>query len=81
MILTLKIFLILNQNCMKKVFFSLLALVAISVSVSSCKKCQTCTFAGTADIEVCEDDFGSKTLYDASISAYELTGWIHSDMA
>ena len=60
---------------MKKVFFSLLALVAISVSVSSCKKCQTCTLAGTADIEVCEDDFGSKTLYDASISAYELTGW------
>lgn len=58
---------------MKKVLFSMLALVALASSVSSCKKaCNTCTISGTKT-EYCKDDF-TQTQIDAYKLACQAAG-------
>ncbi|MBG15297.1 MAG: hypothetical protein CL853_02975 [Crocinitomicaceae bacterium] len=47
------------------------------LSISSCKKCQTCSITvlgATNTQEVCEENFNSKEEYEDWISAYESTG-------
>lgn len=47
---------------MKKLLFSVLALAALSTSVSSCKKgCNTCTMSGVKS-EYCSADYSSTQL-------------------
>lgn len=43
-------------------------------AASSCKKSMECCNSGTC-IDVNQDDFGSKALYDAAISSYRASGY------
>lgn len=60
---------------MKKInLFSLaLASIGLVLGLSSCKKCQTCSY-GSDSYEVCQDDFGSKSAYNAYIDLAEAFG-------
>lgn len=46
---------------MKKMFFALMAVAAISFTTSSCKKCNTCTTSGVK-LEYCSKDYTAAQL-------------------
>lgn len=46
---------------MKKILFCMMALVAISFTTSSCKKCSTCT-NGNIKAEYCDKDYTTAQL-------------------
>ncbi len=58
----------------KSIFQFLLGTVALAVGLTSCKKCQTCTYAGYSE-EVCEEEFASNKLYKAYINYLEAYGY------
>ena len=59
---------------MKKLFFVLS--VAGVFALTSCNKCQTCTAAGLAEVEYCENDYpGGKTAFNSAIDLLEASGW------
>ena len=60
---------------MKKILIPILTCFFF-FSISSCKKCQTCSNSlGSAfDVEVCQDEFDSKEEYELWIETYEAAG-------
>jgi len=61
---------------MKKIIIPVITCFFI-FSISSCKKCQTCSndlLGNTVSTEVCQDDFDSKEEYDLWIESYEASG-------
>lgn len=55
--------------------FAVALVVALAVGFTSCKKeCVECSLTGTDNVTYCEDDFGTKILYNAAVSAWELSG-------
>ncbi len=62
---------------MKKIGISLMTLVFVLMTMTSCSKnCQDCSGCtdSTLDGEYCEDDYGSEILFDAAIATFELSG-------
>lgn len=59
---------------MKNVMYTV-AVVAVMLSVSSCRKCQICTKDSAPEIRVCEKDYNSATEYGAVIDSYEFIGY------
>lgn len=59
----------------KKSFLSLIfSTILMIIGLSSCKKCQVCTYDGYHE-SVCQDDFNSKTAYKAYIKLLEAYGY------
>lgn len=57
----------------KNIFKVAVSAVAIMFSLSSCSKCQTCSYAGDSE-EVCQDDFADKDAFKAYINFLEAFG-------
>jgi len=59
---------------------TIVALLFIGLSFSSCSKCVTCSEVSmmgvvvSAEMEVCEEDYADNDTYDAAIDAYEALG-------
>lgn len=58
---------------MKKLMIAF-ASVCMLFAASSCKKSMECCNNGNC-IDVSQDDYGSKALYDAAISSYRANGY------
>ena len=62
---------------MKKIGISLMTLVFVLMTMTSCSKnCQDCTGCNVDanNTEFCEDDYGSELLFDAAILVLEADG-------
>ncbi|MBK7149763.1 MAG: hypothetical protein IPH78_13340 [Bacteroidetes bacterium] len=59
---------------MKKIILSF-AVLALMLSVNSCKKCTTCTKASSPDLKFCENDYSSKDDYDDAVALATLGGY------
>ena len=57
----------------KSIFKVAISTVALMVGLSSCSKCQTCTYGGSSE-EICQDDFDDKDAYKAYINFLEAFG-------
>lgn len=60
---------------MKKLFYAVAFAAFISMSFTSCRKCEICTKESSPEVRVCEGDYGSKTEYGLAIDGYELLGY------
>ncbi|MCF8276590.1 MAG: hypothetical protein K9J17_07640 [Flavobacteriales bacterium] len=60
---------------MKSKYLLFAMLVGVAVSTTACKKCQTCTYQGGSEVEICRDDYGTPQLYDAYIRSLETQGY------
>ena len=61
-----------------KNFITIAALAVFTVAgFSSCSKgsCKTCTKAGTADQNICEDDYNNSSEYNSSVTALTNSGF------
>lgn len=54
-------------------FTAAIAFIGMAIGLSSCSKCQTCTYSGYKE-ELCQDDFDSKEEYKAYIALIEASG-------
>ena len=59
---------------MKKIILSIVVLAALSVGISSCSSCQTCTVSGLASVEYCSKDFPSKASFETAMDALNAAG-------
>ena len=59
---------------MKKIF-TILAAVAVVASLSSCKKCATCTFNDEEQGTLTEEFCNKGHQFDSALDAYEDNGW------
>lgn len=57
----------------KNIFKVIIASAAIMFSLSSCSKCQTCSYGGDSE-EFCQDDFSDKDEYKGYIALIEAFG-------
>jgi len=57
----------------KNLFQILIGSIAVVTGLSSCNKCQTCTY-GSYSEEICQEDFDSKSDYKDYISYIESYG-------
>ncbi len=52
-----------------------MAVVALMISVNSCKKCTTCTKSGSPDLKYCENQYSTKDAYDDAVALATLGGY------
>ena len=60
---------------MKKVLFTLVAAIFVSMVFTSCSKCQRCTKSDGSEVRICEKDYNSNTAYGLAIDFQESQGY------
>ena len=60
---------------MKNLLLTAAAAVIITLSISSCSKCEVCTKSGSPDVRFCEKDYNSNTEYGFAIDVYTNQGY------
>jgi hypothetical protein len=60
---------------MKKLLFTSLTAVLLSMGISSCGKCQVCTKSSSSEERICRKDYDSETEYGFAIDVKEAAGY------